>query len=922
MTVLGGGSTDLGVTVDANVTGFERQIGAAKKSTQGLENALESLDRDIKALERSLDQEAGKALKRHHDALDKAGKAAFAFGAAGAIGFALSAREAVRWESAWAGVTKTVDGTTEEMAVLEDQLRSLAQTLPASHQEIAATAEAAGQLGVQRENVAAFTKVMLDLGNTTNLSAEEAATSLAQFMNVMQSAPDLVDELGNTLVALGNKGASTESQILDLAARLAGVGQTVGASEADVLGLASALANLGIQAELGGGATQRVLLEIFQIMKEGGDKAELLAEISGRSATTFAEKWSNDPVKAFDLFVKGLGRVQDSGGNVIQVLDDLDIKGTQNLAVLLRLAGSGDVLATSLNDSRDAWEQNNALIEEAGKRYETTEAQILMARNQLVDAAIDIGGVVLPVIAGVVDSAGDLIRAWQELPAPLRNAVTVLGLVITAVTLAGGAALIAIPKIAAFKAAVDGLNAGATKSAGKGVIGLASFLTGPWGLALGAATLGLGAFAAKQGDAAREVDALKATLDEQTGALSANSTEWAIKKLRDEGALDAAERLGLNLGMVTDAALGNKDAIAGVNAALDEYLSQVDEVVPKGGPIKTGDKRAAEDLRDVLLDTNGVLAESRRQFEQETTAKDGSKLASDRATPSAANLAAALGDGADAAGDMAEEVKTLGEELSELSEGFLGNRQAGRDVRDTLREIRKATREYIKEHGGLTGAFKDGTRSGDEFEALLDRLATDYQEQISATEAYTGSQKKTLEVYRDARRRLIEVAEQLGMTREQARKYADQLLGTPEMIKTHFEADNAEAKRRVEAYRDLFGQIPRQVVTRFYTIHDDKLDNGGRTPTSTPPSLTGSNLRSPSGPSFSGSRLTSSGAFGGGATTTTLDPSSVQQVAAALAAVQPLYGPVSINGDPTTFRKRMERDRSAAGLEGMGWRSQ
>ncbi len=98
---------------------------------------------------------------------------------------ALTVKAAVGWESAWAGVTKTVDGTPQELKDVEDGLRSLTGVLPASHQEIAAVAEAAGQLGVQTKNVVAFTKTMIDLGETTNLSANEAATSLARFMNVM-----------------------------------------------------------------------------------------------------------------------------------------------------------------------------------------------------------------------------------------------------------------------------------------------------------------------------------------------------------------------------------------------------------------------------------------------------------------------------------------------------------------------------------------------------------------------------------------------------------------------------------------------------------------------------------------------------------------------------------------------------------------
>lgn len=69
---------------------------------------------------------------------------------------------------------------------LEKGLRNLATQLPGSHQEIANVAEAAGQLGIKTENVVSFTKTMIDMGESTNMSAETAATSLARFANITQ----------------------------------------------------------------------------------------------------------------------------------------------------------------------------------------------------------------------------------------------------------------------------------------------------------------------------------------------------------------------------------------------------------------------------------------------------------------------------------------------------------------------------------------------------------------------------------------------------------------------------------------------------------------------------------------------------------------------------------------------------------------
>src|SRR5690606_5279529 len=112
----------------------------------------------------------GQATSQH---MEKDGKAAPTM--SGVIGarLGLSANAAIDWETAWAGVTKTVAGTASETAVLDGLLRQRAAELPAPHGEIAAVAEAAGKLGLSRENIPSFTRTIIDLGETRNLSAQE-----------------------------------------------------------------------------------------------------------------------------------------------------------------------------------------------------------------------------------------------------------------------------------------------------------------------------------------------------------------------------------------------------------------------------------------------------------------------------------------------------------------------------------------------------------------------------------------------------------------------------------------------------------------------------------------------------------------------------------------------------------------------------
>ena len=58
------------------------------------------------------------------------------------------------------------------------------------------------------------------LGATTNLSSEEGAASLAQFMAVMGTSQSSIRNLGSTLVELGNNFATNEKSIVEMSQRL------------------------------------------------------------------------------------------------------------------------------------------------------------------------------------------------------------------------------------------------------------------------------------------------------------------------------------------------------------------------------------------------------------------------------------------------------------------------------------------------------------------------------------------------------------------------------------------------------------------------------------------------------------------------------------------------------------------------------
>ncbi|MDK7233959.1 phage tail tape measure protein, partial [Staphylococcus caprae] len=159
-------------------------------------------------------------------------------------GAGIALKAAIDYESAFAGVKKTVDGTPQQFEKLSASIRNMAKEMPASATEIASVAEAAGQLGVPIGSIEGFTKTMINLGVSTNLSAEEAATSIAKIGNIMQVSGDDLDswsaKFGAAVVGLGNNFATTESDIVQMSNRLAASGKLAGLTMPEILGLATA----------------------------------------------------------------------------------------------------------------------------------------------------------------------------------------------------------------------------------------------------------------------------------------------------------------------------------------------------------------------------------------------------------------------------------------------------------------------------------------------------------------------------------------------------------------------------------------------------------------------------------------------------------------------------------------------------------
>jgi len=323
---------------------------------------------------------------------------------AAAGGLAAIAKQAISWESALAGVNKTMDLTPDELKTIGTEIRKLATTIPLSANAIAGLVEQAGALGIAKDDVVAFAEAAATLGVTTDVSADTAAASLGVMSNLLGITGQDYERFASTLVDLGNKGASTESAILAIAERAAGAGATIGLSADEVLGFASAVANIGIEAEAGGSSLQRVFLDVAKAVAAGAGDVKLFAKTSGMSVAKFSDLFERDAAGALESFIDGLSRLGST--ERLQVLDALGLDDVRVGRMLLGLAeaeGKTDNLSKSLNVSASAWASNTAAAEEADKRYATVASKLGLLKNQAIESALLIGEGFLPSLGRMAD---------------------------------------------------------------------------------------------------------------------------------------------------------------------------------------------------------------------------------------------------------------------------------------------------------------------------------------------------------------------------------------------------------------------------------------------------------------------------------------------------------------------------------------
>lgn len=493
------------------VDGLATNFDELNKATKAVETGLEGVKTEVEGVGKGFQESEEKATgfrKKTTDAVTQVAQTMQSMRIqelvnAIADAFTECAAASIEFESAMTGVFKTINGTDEQLRTIEQGIRDMSTELPSSASEIAAVAEAAGQLGVTTEGILGFTEVMINLGEATNLTADEAASSLAKFANVTGMLESDYTRLGSVVVALGNTMATTEADIVAMGTRIASAGEQVGLTEDQIMGMAAALSSVGLEAEAGGTAISKLMIdmkasasmadetadmlsktgmsvrelemladtsatefkalanelgytstELKDLVKQRG-QLEKFAEIAGMTADQFVDAFGKDAAKTMATFFEGLGSGSE---DAITILNELGIEEVRLRDTMLRLTSASDLFAQAQSTAASAWEDNIALAEEANKRYETTESKIAMLGNAFNDLKISVGDVFSDTINNAVEWLTDITLAASEFVQENPEIVKALGLLAGAI--AGiGIAVAGAMAITSLISALSGMGA-------------------------------------------------------------------------------------------------------------------------------------------------------------------------------------------------------------------------------------------------------------------------------------------------------------------------------------------------------------------------------------------------------------------------------------------------------------------------------
>lgn len=636
------------------------------------------------------------------------GAGLLALGTAFAAAAAAGTYAAVQLEKSMANVStiwdeaqQRADGTFVSIGQATDAMRQLSTELPQSANNLAEGLYEIASSGFQGSEAIQVLTVSAKAASAGLTDTETAARGVTAVLNAYGDGASEASRISDILFQTVNYGVITFPELANVLGDFVGLTATAKVPFEEAGAALATMTLSGVTAAEAGTSLNRVMKTLI---KPGEDLSAVLHSMGYESGIAAIE-------------ALGLQGTIDKLASVVGY-DSVDawtrlfpeIRATRGILALTANEGQNwnRVAAKMTDESNLIGAAQRAL----DKQSQSTSFQLTLLKNQVVALGIGFGQSLLPFIKPVVEILQDLTGVISELPDWLKTALAGATALVAAVALLGGAFLMLAPKITA---AIALINSSATAS--MYAVGAMSALSAamPVVAAIGVTAAIAAPFILKWGqahaDSKKNVDDLKKSLDAESGSITSNTTEVVRNRIVKEGLIAKAATFGITVETLTAAMLGDADAIAQVNKALDTHAQATDAstvALQDGQPHIVIRKDAEKDLRKEIAGTNEDLKDARQAWQVDASVKRGAADATSRVGAASAKAAAEQESMIESAQEEAAALKSLNKELVKLLDPMEAYNTGLDNLKASTSHARDDTQNTIDDWAeGLRRALED-----------------------------------------------------------------------------------------------------------------------------------------------------------------------------------------------------------------------
>ncbi|MEU2199680.1 phage tail tape measure protein [Isoptericola sp. NPDC019482] len=744
-------------------------------SVQGLVNGFKTANTAAKNLNTQL--------KQNEQAAQQVTTSLGLVGAAGVAGAGLAIKTFATFDKQMSNVKATGAATAGELNKLREAAVQAGASTAFSATEAAAGIENLLKAGVAAKDVLGGGLAgSLDLAAAGELGVADAAEIAATAMTQFNLSGRDVTHVADLLAAGAGKAAGDVTQISQALNQAGLVASQTGLSIEETTGTLAAFASAGLLGSDAGTSFKTMLQRLSAPTKEN---AKYMAELG---------------ISAYDAQGNFVGMSALAG----QLTDALGkMTPAQRNAALATIFGADAVRAASVVYDQgakgiDSWigkvNDQGYAAETAAARLDNLQGDLEALGGAFESAFIRAGAGGNDVLRGLTQGASHLVTALGELPTPILGTTTAL---------VGGGGLVALGVAGLGKLAlsVNEINS-AWSSMGRNVKFASVGMAG----ALSAATVGIAVWAQNAAEARAAVEEWKATLDE-----FGNTTDTTLEKVNEglaksrevwwqvgedqRSAIEIADQYGVAIEDVQAAILGSDDALTRVNKSLATANERYTYGTSGAYLFQQGSAR----LLETISQQSAEIRKSTTEKQREAAANEAAGIAQDGLTDATRDTTTALEDYAAAQEEAWQATRKAAGVVLDL-------RSAQASYEASLDEVTAS----LEKNGKTLDISTEAGRANDE---ALRKLAGDALDVADSMREGGAGANELSEHMRSARKDVIKAATSLGMSKAEAKAFADQLGLIPGNVNVKVYADTDDALRKIARVRKQVLNLPDKKIT-------------------------------------------------------------------------------------------------------------